>query len=130
MKENKTSLKLFNFSTPLMITEVFSIAGNKYDSTLPFHCHLVDDYEKSDVVLWDGVITKKNKRASEKVLAGIGPGRVLLLLGESVTLFKDHALVEIVDTHRLNCIEIRGWNLLPEELIKALSECHKKLHHV
>ena len=130
MKENRKPLKLFNFSTPLMNTEVFSIAGDKYESTLPFSCHFVDDFGNSDVVLWDGVITTKNKKIAEKVLSGIGPSRILLLLGESATLLKDHPLVELVNPEHLNCIEIRGWNLLPEEFLQALSECHKKLQHV
>lgn len=130
MKEKIRLLKIFNFSHPLMNTEVLSLLGDKYRETLPFQLELSSDYNSSDVILWDGVMTPRNHKIVEKILRDVKTGKVLLLIGESLTLFKDHALVRSLSTENLNCVELPGWNLLPEEILMALETCYKKSKHV
>lgn len=130
MKDKNQTLKIFNFSHPLMQTEVFSLLGDKYKDTLSFKWEITNDYAASDVVLWDGVITVKNKEAVEKVIDDIKSGKVLFLLGESETLFKNHPMVKLQNTENLNCVARFGWNILPEEILSALETCYKKSKHV
>jgi Ni,Fe-hydrogenase III small subunit len=130
MNKTPTLLKLFNFSHPLMETELLSLAGDKYSHALPFSFEFVEDFKDSDVILWDGVITAKNTKAVETILNGIGPDRILMLIGESFTLFHEHPLVQLVDSKNLNVLELPGWSVLPEEIIVKLEECFKKLKNV
>ena len=130
MNKKNTTLRLFNFSHPLMNTEMYSIAGDKYAGTLPFTFEFVDNINESDVVLWDGLITSKNKNTAEIILSLIGPERILLLIGESLTLFKEHPIVKLIDNRNLNLMELPGWNVLPEEILQKLEECFKKLKNV
>lgn len=130
MNKKDTTLRLYNFSHPLMNTEVYSIIGDKYSGTLPFSIELVDELNHSDVVLWDGVITTKNKSAVEVILSSIGPDRMLLLIGESITLFHEHPMVKMVEGKNLNLLELPGWSVLPEEILQKLTESFKKLKHV
>lgn len=129
MKKNHI-LKVYSFSHPLMFTEMFSLAGDKFRDSLPFHWELTNDYSSSDVVIWDGVVTMKNAETVKRVIEDVKIGKVLLLLGESQTLFKNNPLVEIKNTENLNCVELFGWNILPEEILMALESCYKKLKHV
>lgn len=130
MKDKNQTLKIFNFSHPLMQTEIFSLTGDKYKDTLPFKWEITSDYAASDVVLWDGVITVKNKEAVEKVIDDVKSGKVLFLLGESETLLKNHLMVKLQNTENLNCVARFGWNVLPEEILSALEICYKKSKHV
>lgn len=130
MNKKNTTLKLFNFSHPLMNTEMYSIAGDKYSGTLSFTFEFVDNINDSDVVLWDGLITSKNKNVAEIILGLIGPERILLLIGESLTLFREHPMVKLIDYKNLNLMELPGWNVLPEEILQTLTECYKKLKNV
>lgn len=130
MKDKNQSLKIYNFSHPLMQTEIFSLTGDKYKDTLSFKWELTNNYASSDVVLWDGVITVKNKEAVEKMIDDVKSGKVLFLLGESETLMKNHPLVKLQKTENLNCVELFGWNILPEEILSALETCYKKSKHV
>lgn len=130
MKEKTQSLKIFNFSHPLMMTEVLSLLGDKYSQTLPFNWEFSTDYASSDVVLWDGVITVKNASITQNLIEDVKKGKVLLLIGESMTLLKDHPMVKIQSTENLNVIEVPGWNVLPEEILVAIENCYKKSKHV
>lgn len=129
--KNKTSvLKIYNFSHPLISTELLSISGDKYVHTLPFQWEVVRNYDSSDVVLWDGIITPKNQNAVSKILTDVTGPKILLLIGESMTLLKDHPIVKIINPEGLNFVEVSGWSALPEEILQALEICHKKLKHV
>lgn len=129
MKDQKKNIRLYNFSHPLMETEVLSVLTDKYRSILPFECVEVYDLDQADIVLWDGVLTPKNQTRVEKMMETINSGRVLFVLGESQTLFKDHPIVKFVDPSGLNFVELPGWSLLPEDLLQGLNECYKKLNH-
>jgi hypothetical protein len=129
-KDKKSILNIFNFSHPLMNTEIFSLLGSKYSHSLPFEWCLTSDYHEAQVILWDGVITFKNKIFIEKIVADAKSGKILLLIGESWTLLKDHPLIKILDFDHLNYVNLPGWNVLPEEILAALETCFKKLENV
>lgn len=131
MKKNKKNiLNIFNFSHPLMHTEVFSLLGNKYAHALPFEWCLTSDYYEAQVILWDGVMTLKNKIFVEKIIEDTKSDKILLLIGESWTLLKDHSVIKLLDFENLNYVNLPGWNVLPEEILAALETCHKKLKNV
>lgn len=130
MKANQVALKLFNFSHPLVHTEWLSLLGDKYSSALPFKLEVVDSPASAQVILWDGIITAKNKAYVEKMLSGEGTNPIFLLLGESMTLVESNPEVELVDRSKLQYVEIPGWNVLPEELLNAFQSCYQKLKHV
>jgi hypothetical protein len=52
------------------------------------------------------------------------------MIGESMTLLKDHPMVKIQNTENLNVVEVPGWNVLPEEILVAIETCQKKSGHV
>jgi hypothetical protein len=130
MKQKIESIKVFNFSHPLMTTEIFSVLSDKFVGSLPFSWELSKDYESSDIVLWDGIITPKNQKIVDKILGDIKSGKVLLLIGESQTLHKDRPGIKILNTENLNIVELSSWSVLPEEILGALENCYKKLKHV
>jgi Ni,Fe-hydrogenase III small subunit len=113
-----------------MMTEVMSLVGDKYSTALPFAWEFSTDYASSQVVLWDGVITVKNASIVEKMIEDVKKGKVLLMIGESMTLLKDHPMVKIQNTENLNVVEVPGWNVLPEEILVAIETCQKKSGHV
>jgi Ni,Fe-hydrogenase III small subunit len=130
MKERKTNLKIFNFSHPIMNTEILSLIGNKYVHALPFDWQLTYDYDCADILLWDGLITLKNQSSVNRMVNDSKSSKVLLLIGESMTLLKKHPIIKILDTENLNYVELPGWNILPEEILSAIETCYKKLRNV
>lgn len=130
MKEKPIPLKIFNFSHPLMQTEWMTLMGDKYHRTLSFEWEMVNDIESAAVVTWDGIVTPRNRELVEKMLTQLKGNKILLLIGESMTLFKDHPVVQSFETNELKIIEVPGWSLLPEEILGALETCHQKLTHV
>ncbi len=130
MKEKPVPLRIFNFSHPLMHTEWLTLIGDKYHRTLPFEWEMVKDLASAQVITWDGVMTPKNQFVIDELLAALKENKILLLMGESMTLLKNHPIVKILDPKDLNFIEVAGWNILPEEILAALESCHQKLNHV
>ncbi len=130
MKEKPTPLKIFNFSHPLIHTEWMTLMGDKYHRTLSFEWEMVNDIESAAIVTWDGIVTPRNRELVEKMLTQLSGNKILLLIGESMTLLKNHPVVQSFETHELKIIEVPGWSLLPEEILGALETCHQKLNHV
>lgn len=130
MKDKNQTLKLYNFSHPLIYTEVLSLLSDKFSRTLPFSWEFTSDYETSDVVLWDGVITINNGEITHKIIEDVKRGKVLLLIGESATLMKNHPMVKLLNPENLNVVEVPGWNVLPEEILNAIELCYKKMNNV
>jgi hypothetical protein len=130
MKETHEPLRLFSFSHLLLATELPALTGDKYAHALPFPWVLTADYDAADVVLWDGVITPRNRGAVVRLLADARGPKVLLLVGESATLLRDNPVAELVDPAGLNAVELPNWNLLPEDLLAALVECRKRVTRV
>ncbi len=130
MKEKKQLLKIFNLGHPLLVTESFSILGDKFLHALPFEFEYVQDMGLADVIIWDGILTPKNHDLVQSILEEMKKSKVLLLLGESMTLFNNHPIVKIFDPTNLNYVEVPGWNVLPEELLGALELCYQKLQNV
>lgn len=124
MKQNQ-SLKVYNFSHLLLHTEVTAILGDKFIQSLPIFWEITSDIEKSNVIIWDGLITTKNKVFVDKVIEEIKKGRVLLLLRDNA-----RNVARSVNLEGLNYVELSSWSALPEEILLALNECHKKLSNV
>ena len=66
----------------------------------------------------------------EKIINDTKSDKILLLIGESCTLLKDHSVIKLLDFENLNYVNLPGWNVLPEEVLAALETCHKKLKNV
>jgi Ni,Fe-hydrogenase III small subunit len=130
MKDNSSPLKIFNFSHPLMNTEWLSIMGDKYSSAFSFKWQMVTDPNEAQILVWDGVLTPKNQSIIEPFITDKKPGRLFLLLGESLTLLKDNPMIRIINTEEIEHVPLFGWNILPEDILVALEKCHQKLNHV
>ncbi len=129
-KETQQPLRLFCFSHLLLATELPALTGDKYGSALPFPWELTTEYTAADVVLWDGVITPRNRPMAARILEDVRGPKVLLLIGESATLFRQNPLVELVDPQAFNAVELAGWNVLPEDILEAIAKCHKRVNRV
>ncbi len=130
MKEKPTPLKIYNFSHPLMHTEWLTLTGDKYHRILPFEWEMVKDIAASQVIVWDGIITPKNQTIVDELHVVLKQDKILLLMGESMTLFKNHPIVKNLDPKDLKVVEVTGWNILPEEILEAFESCYQKLNHV
>lgn len=130
MKEKVAPIKIFSFSHPLMNTEWLSIQSDKFSRALNFEWEMVTDYASSEIVVWDGVITPKNKEIVSMMFNDFKENKVLLLIGESMTLLKSHPVVQMLNPTGLRVVEVAGWNILPEEILSALELAQQKLKHV
>lgn len=130
MKEKVAPVKIYNFSHPLMNTEWLSIQSDKFSRSLPFEWQMVNDYASAEIVIWDGVITPKNAELTSVMFKDFKDSKVLLLLGESMTLLKNHPTVKMLNPEGLRFVEVAGWNILPEEILSALEVCREKLKNV
>jgi Ni,Fe-hydrogenase III small subunit len=130
MSDKPVPLRIYNFSHPLIATEILSLQGDKYNKSLPFSWTMTDDFSSADVIAWDGVITPKNQAMVRTLVDSFQSGKILLLLGESMTLMRDHPLVSMIDLTNLNYIELAGWSVLPEEILAAFEACREKLQNV
>lgn len=129
MKEKQRTLRIFNFSNPLSNTEILSVLGDKFKNALPFKWEFISDYKSADVIMWDGVITPKNKYYVEKIISDSNQ-KIILLVGESVTLLKESPVARLVEMDRSNIVELFGWTLIPEEILAAFQTCYQKLNYV
>lgn len=129
MKEKEKKLKIYNFSNPLMNTELLSVLGDKFSRTLSFEIEYVREPETADVILWDGIMGPRAAHL-ERLLKCLKEGKALFLLGESQTLFKGHPVVKEFELDAANVVEAAGWSLLPEEIIARFEACYQKLNHV
>ena len=130
MKENQQILKIYSLSSPLLFTEVFAILGDKYNSALPFRWELTRDLSSAHIVLWDGVVTLRNKNLVQSTLSKLNPGKVLLFINGSATLLKESFTAQVIEPGNVPMVELKGWNILPEEIISAIEACQKKLTYV
>jgi hypothetical protein len=129
MSEKNPVLKIFNYSHPLLQTELLSLLGDKYVHALPFPWEFVQDLEAAEVVVWDGVMSPRNKYYTDELLRKLET-KVLLLTGEAMTSLKASKKVSLVDESKFQVVRLTGWNVLPEEILSALEAAYKKLHHV
>lgn len=129
MKDQQHTLRIFNFSNPQASTEILSVLGDKFVNTLPFKWEITTDYKASDVVIWDGVITPKNRHYVDQIVND-SDKKIILLVGESVTLLKQSPVAKMVEMDRSNVVELFGWTLIPEEILSAFQTCYQKLGHV
>ncbi|HXH30450.1 MAG TPA: hypothetical protein VNJ01_06540 [Bacteriovoracaceae bacterium] len=130
MKKSEPVLKIFNLSQPVVATEWSSLMGDKYQGTMSFNWEFVTDFSEAQIILWDGVMTPKGAPFFRKVLAQMAQSKILLLYGEAMTSLKNHWPVELIDPEQFNWVDLTGWSVLPEDILSALEQCHRKLTHV
>jgi Ni,Fe-hydrogenase III small subunit len=127
MKEPLRKLKIYSFSSPVMKTELLSVLGSKFEAfPVPFEFTLAP--EEADVLIWDGIFSPKSEYS--EIIFDLAKNKMVLLLGESQTLFNGHPIVRSADLSELNVVELSGWNVLPEEILNAFQACYQKLTHV
>jgi hypothetical protein len=125
----KTKLKIFCLSGPLLSTEWASIMGDKYQHHMNFEPVLVGNISDAQVIVWDGVLTPKSGPVFSQLLDDIHEQVVFLITGEAATLYHDHPFVKLSD--RMNgAVHLSPSRTLPEEILEALDECQKRLTHV
>jgi hypothetical protein len=130
MSKNKPVLKIFSFGHPLMTTEWRSILGDKYCHALPFDYVITDNIVDASVIAWDGVVSLKLRSLQAELENQLTKGKVLLLIGESHTLFQKGSMVRIFNNPEVATIQLNGWSVLPEEILSALETCYQKITHV
>lgn len=128
MSTEKLKLKIFNFSNPMMNTEMFSLKGDKFLKVLPFEWEFVVDEKEANVIVWDGVITKKIAPVLKPL--NFRQGKVLIIMGEPQTLIEENKEVKLFNAEGVDAIQLSGWTVLPEEILMAFEEAYKKLTHV
>ena len=57
-------------------------------------------------------------------------GKILLIMGQSSTLFQDHPMVKYFNNSDASTVHLNGWSVLPEEILDALDTCYQKIIHV
>lgn len=130
MVQKRAVLKIFSLGHPLMTTEWKSILGDKYCHALPFDYEITDMMEEASVIAWDGLISLKQRRNLPEIEAELKKGKVLLMLGESQTLFQDFPIVKFFNDPEIATIHLTGWSVLPEEILAAFEACFQKINHV
>lgn len=130
MDKNKFSLKIHCLWQPLPYPEWSSIIGDKYCHALPFEIILTDKLDDAAIVVWDGIIPLKMERLFPEVEDQLKKGKILILTGESPTLFKNHPDIRLYQPSEVAVIEIPGWPVLPEEILAALETCYQKIVNV
>lgn len=130
MAQPKFVLKIFCLNQPLLTTEWISVMGDKYAQALPFDFTLVDNIQEASVIAWDGVVTVKQRRLLPVIEAELQKGKVLLMMGEAQTLFKNHPFLQLYQSSQVATIQLTGWTVLPEEILAALVMCHQKIINV
>lgn len=129
MANKRSVLKVFCLSLPQLATEWGSILGDKYRHALPFDVEIVSDPIHSQVIAWDGVVSKKFEIILPEI-KGLLKDRILLLTGESTTLLSELKLIETPKIEARAVIELPGWTFLPEELLASLQACFERVSHV
>jgi hypothetical protein len=130
MKETKQTLKIFILSSPVVATEIFALSGDKYKNALPFRWEMTSDFTSAQIVIWDGVITLRNQAVMRSIISKMTAGKVLLFLNGSSTFLRENPTAKVMELDKVPLVEVKGRNILPEELISALEACQKKLSYV
>jgi hypothetical protein len=130
MKEQRKNYKIFCLANSIMSTELLSLKGSKYDKALSFDFEFSPHLNDCSIIAWDGIISSRMNIEIKRVIEFLRNGKILLLLGESYSLFKNSSSVELMPLENLNIVELTGWTVLPEDLLDALEKCHQKLSHV
>lgn len=129
--KNEFELKIHLLDHTILATEWTSLLGDKYRYALDFNWSLVDNIQDANVLAWDGILTAKNHQMMKKMLETVKEEKkILLLQREAQTLFEGHPFVKFISTTNLNVVEVDSGNILPEDLLRALETCFRKLSHV
>ena len=131
MKTPEQVLKIFIMPQSLIYPEWSSLLGDKFKDALPFKWEMTGSVDEANVIAWDGFMTAKSKDLMESVVEKMKERKQILLLQHvGQTMFVKHPYVEYVNTSDLEVVELPAGNLLPEDLLSGLDQCHKKMNHV
>jgi hypothetical protein len=130
MANIKPVLKIFSLGHSMMTTEWRSILGDKYCHALPFDYRITDNIDDASVISWDGLISLKQRSIQAEMEGHLQKGKILLIMGQSSTLFRDHAMVKYFNNSDKSTVYLNGWSVLPEEILDALNNCYQKIIHV
>jgi hypothetical protein len=130
MANTKPVLKIFSLGHVLMTTEWKSILGDKYCHALPFDYLITENIEEASIIFWDGIISLKRRNLQQEVESLISRGKILLIIGESSTLFQNHKMIQYFQSPDSSTVYLNGWSVLPEEILDALDACYQKMIHV
>lgn len=130
MKKNNTELTIFALSQPLWSTEWASLRGDKFRNALPFPVRFVSNIEEAQVIAWNGMLTPKSSSALKPLIEKLNHGSILLLMGERRTLLEGHPFVKFANSSKWRVVELPGWSVLPEEMLKSIHECWELISHV
>lgn len=130
MAQPKFVLKIYCLNQPLLSTEWRSVLGDKYAHALPFNFVITDKIQDADVIAWDGAMTLKQRRLLPEIESYLQKGKVLLMMGEVQTLYKDHPFIQLYQSSQVATIQLTGWSVLPEEILAALELCYQKITNV
>lgn len=128
MKERIFKLKVFSFSHPLIQSEFISLLGDKYCNAFSFEWEFCVDLDQAHIIFWDGVISPKNRAYVEKINLVL-PQKILVILGESKSLFKERLGISFFDKQGPNIIQLSSWSILPEEIMAVFEIGFKKFNH-
>jgi hypothetical protein len=123
-ERKKSRLKIYSLAQPLLHTEWISILGDKFSAALDFEIEFTDDPMSAQVIAWDGVVSPKLRRLLPQ-LQLLLEGKTLLLMGESRFLYEKSPLVALYPLKNKKIIQLPGWSILPEEILKLLNECYQ-----
>lgn len=130
MKTVKSELTIYALSHSLWSPEFSGLLGAKYRDALPFKLKFVDRVKDARVIIWDGVLTPKGSLVQDQLIEQLNHGAILMQTGERRTLLEGHAYVKFATSPKWRVIELPGWGILPEEILKGLNECWELLSNV
>ena len=125
--KQQSVLKIYCLSHPTLHTEWLSLLGDKYRNAMLFEIEMTTNFDEAQVVVWDGIVTPKNAYYLKPLMDKIIQSKVLLLQGETPTLYTNHPFVKLMNLDQFNYVELPGLSVLPEELLRALDQCIQKL---
>jgi hypothetical protein len=129
-KIKQIPLKIYILSHSLMKTEFLALLGDKYRAALPEGAMLVNRPDEANVIGWDGLLTPKLKPDLLNFIEANKDQKIFLILGSYLELTATHASKGGIYPDESQIVSIPRAHPLPEELLAALIECHKKINHV
>jgi hypothetical protein len=130
MKNSKV-LKIFLLSRSSLAIQWSSLMGDKYSHALPFPWEFTTHLHDADVISWDGFMNSKSSYYYQEVIEVLKDKKSLLILeNEATSLYQKNSFLSRICLDDIPFIELSGGNVVPEDLLAALEECHKRLGHV
>jgi len=131
MKSVERPLNIFIFGTTLYSNEWSALLGDKYQSALSFPWAITDDVEHAEVIAWSGLMNSKSSVQLKKFESILKEkNRILILENEAKSLYASNPDTLSIDLHEIRFVALPSGGVLPEDLLAAIDNCHKKLTNV